>query len=116
VLFESMPSPAAVYGALNFAYTETSSPPATESGFVQMLFTDQQAGRAAVFATNESPTDSQLAPGHAYMVNAVLSDSTGAPAAVSLRNPWGADDPGEERGREEMGKLQCPPSAPSGRE
>lgn len=87
--------PAEVYGALDFAYTDTNAPPASEAAFVQMLLTDEQAGRAAVFATNDAPTDPQLVPDHAYMVNVVVTDSTGAPVALQLRNPWGTDVQGD---------------------
>jgi Ca2+-binding RTX toxin-like protein len=86
---------AEVYSALDFANTDTSSPPATEADFVQMLVSDEQAGRAAVFATNDTPTDPQLSADHAYMVNVVVTDSSGAPVALQLRNPWGTDIQGD---------------------
>jgi Ca2+-binding RTX toxin-like protein len=87
--------PAEVYGSLDFAYTDTNSPPASEADFVQMLMSDEQAGLTAVYATNSAPTDPQLVPDHAYMVNGVVTDSVGTPVAVQLRNPWGTDVQGD---------------------
>lgn len=87
--------PAEVYGSLDFAFTDTSSPPISEAGFVQMLLSDEQAGLAAVFCTNNAPTDPQLVPDHAYMVNIVVMDSYGTPVALELRNPWGTDAQGD---------------------
>ncbi|HWE95449.1 MAG TPA: C2 family cysteine protease [Tepidisphaeraceae bacterium] len=83
--------PAEVYGALDFAYTD--STPLTPTSFVQTVLADQQTGRAAVFDTNSLPTDSQLIENHAYMVSMVTYDSAGAPQFLMLRNPWGDDDP-----------------------
>lgn len=84
--------PAEVYNALDFAYTD--SLPATESQFIAALLSDEQAGRAAVFCTTDAPATSQLVPDHAYMVNFVLTDASGFPLALELRNPWGTDSQG----------------------
>ena len=87
--------PAEVYSSLDFAYTDTNSPPASEADFVQMLMSDEQAGLTAVFCTNDAPTDPQLVPDHAYMVNLVVTDSSGVAVALELRNPWGTDAQGD---------------------
>jgi len=36
-------------------------------------------------------TDDYLVASHAYTVLAVARDSSGNPATVTLRNPWGVD-------------------------
>ena len=87
--------PAEVYSALNFSSHDTSTRPATEGAFIQTLLADENAMRAAVFGTTASPTDPQLVPSHAYMFNGVVTDPSGNPVAVELRNPWGADAQGD---------------------
>lgn len=52
--------------------------------------TEMDAGHAVTLGTYE-PNGAPVLDQHAYSVDAVLTDDSGTPAQVRLRNPWGID-------------------------
>jgi hypothetical protein len=80
-----------VYGHLGLGHSSFFT---ADSGtlLLQKLQADLSAGRAVTFGTRTEVGDAPVAPAHAYMVDSVLTDSTGKVTHLRLRNPWGIDD------------------------
>ena len=52
------------------------------------------AGKAVVVNIETAVAGSPLEREHAYMVDSIIYDATGAPIEIVLRNPWGSDGAG----------------------
>lgn len=59
---------------------------------LQQLQADLAAGKAVTFGTRADVGDAPITGSHAYMVDAVITDSAGRVTGLRLRNPWGVDD------------------------
>jgi hypothetical protein len=66
---------------------------ATSAGsLMQRLQSELAAGRAVTLGTNADVGDAPITGSHAYMVDAVITNSAGQITGLRLRNPWGSDD------------------------
>lgn len=54
------------------------------------------AGKAVALGTSDVTDGAPLLSAHAYTVDQVLTDASGTPTAVRLRNPWGVDGAGND--------------------
>ncbi|HEY7087232.1 MAG TPA: C2 family cysteine protease [Tepidisphaeraceae bacterium] len=64
---------------------------------LQQLKTELDAGDAVTFGSKSTvPSDVPVIGGHAYVVDKVLTDTSGNPTAVVIRNPWGTDGKGSD--------------------
>ncbi len=62
------------------------------TSLLEQLQADLAAGKAVTFGTKTDVGDAPITGGHAYMVDAVITDSSGRVTGLRLRNPWGVDD------------------------
>jgi hypothetical protein len=60
------------------------------------LQADLKSGQATTIGTSNVPAGVSLIGDHAYEVDAIEVDATGAPVSVRLRNPWGIDGIGSD--------------------
>jgi hypothetical protein len=68
----------------------------TAQGLMTRLQQELAAGNAVTFGTKNDADELVIISGHAYMVDAVLTNSSGQFTGVRLRNPWGFDGAGHD--------------------
>ena len=81
-----------VYGHMGLSNASALFTASNAQSLLQQLKADLDAGKAVTFGTKLEVGDAPLTAGHAYMVDAVITDSSGQFTALRLRNPWGYDD------------------------
>ena len=81
------------YNALGLAHRSTWSFSSGEA-LLELLERELKAGKSVTYAAGSPREDASLIGYHAYMVEEVMRNDSGAPVAVRLRNPWGTDGVG----------------------
>lgn len=81
-----------VYRHMGFANPTSLFSASDANALLQKLSTDLASGKAVTLGTKTDVGSLPVMGGHAYMVDAVLTDSAGHFTGLRLRNPWGTDD------------------------
>jgi hypothetical protein len=81
-----------VYRHMGFANPTSLFSASDSNALLQKLQADLASGKAVTLGTKTDVAGLPIMGGHAYMVDAVLTDSTGRFTGLRLRNPWGTDD------------------------
>lgn len=77
----------AALGATSQSTFEAASP----GILLQQIRNELEAGKSVTYAVGTPAPGSNLAGYHAYMVDAIITNSAGVPTHIRLRNPWGSD-------------------------
>lgn len=76
-----------VYSDLGLSSTDTY--PDSASDLISLIQSDLAQGEAVTIATLQVPAGIPIVSDHAYSVDSVPTDDTGAATGLTLRNPWG---------------------------
>jgi hypothetical protein len=82
------------YRAVGAAATASYSS-ASASWLIDSIRNDLKAGKSVTYAANK-PGSAPLIAAHAYMVDAIVTNSAGQAIGIRLRNPWGTDGAGDD--------------------
>jgi hypothetical protein len=85
------------YEALGANPTSTYSA-ASATALLTLISKDLAAGQSVTYATDDTPSTTNLIGDHAYTVISVGTDSHGNVTTLTLRNPWGCDINGNGNG------------------
>ena len=80
------------YSALGFGSNSTYTASGA-SALLNLINADLKAGKSVTFAVGDPASGSNLVGYHAYGVDGVVTNSSGVPTHLRLRNPWGVDGP-----------------------
>ncbi|HEY2585093.1 MAG TPA: C2 family cysteine protease [Tepidisphaeraceae bacterium] len=63
---------------------------------MSLIASELSMGESVTYGTNLVTDGAPLIASHAYTVDGVVTDATGTPAGLRLRNPWGIDGAGND--------------------
>jgi len=81
------------YAALGFGSNSTYHASGA-AALLNLIKNDLAAGKSVTFAVDTPVAGSNLVAYHAYTVDAVITNASGVPTHLRLRNPWGVDGNG----------------------